>query len=330
MIATAVLPKTEKLTTDDKEIYDVIVIGGGSAGCTAGIYAARAGLKTLLLIGPTPGGQIASAHQVDNYPGFPDGVNGLDLALLFEQQAARLGVEIARTTVKTVELAGEIKTVHTRKVSYCAYSVIIATGASARKLGVPGEDELRGAGVSYCATCDGGFAKGKQVVVIGGGDTALGDAAYLARIADEVTIIHRRDSFRAAKLTQDIALSNDNVRVIWDSGVDSFVGQNGKLVGVNLKNLLTGEVAMFPIDNAFVAVGNDPQTAFLEGQVELDGGFVVADAHGHASQPGVFAAGDVRLGAERQVVVAAADGAVAAIQASAYLDQLRAEGAGQA
>ena len=309
----------EKIKTEESTIYDVIVLGGGAAGCAASIYAVRSGLKTLMLIGPVPGGQIATAHRVDNYPGFPEGISGLDLALLFEEQAGRAGVVIKRVAAKEVSLEGKIKTISSRRETFHGRSVIIATGATAKKLGVPGEDELRGVGVSYCATCDGSFAKGKDVVVVGGGDTALGDVAYLARLAKTVTIIHRRDRFRAAQKTQDMALQHENVKVIWNSGVVSFKGENGALTAVELTDLLNDETSILPAGHAFVAVGNEPQTAFLQDKIKLTNGFIETNEHRQVDIPGVFAAGDVRLNTTRQVVVAAADGAQAALSAAEYL-----------
>lgn len=319
-------PKTkQKKEEQNLQIYDVIVIGGGAAGCTASIYAVRAGLKTLMLVGPTPGGQIASSHFVENYPGFPHGISGLDLALSFEEQAARVGVEIKRASAKSVELDTLVKIVRTRREEYKAHTVIIATGATARKLGVPGEEELRGVGVSYCATCDGGFAKDKHVAVIGGGDTALGDAAYLARITKDVVIVHRRDAFRAAKLVEDVALSYPNVRVVWNSSVEAFEGTDGALSGIRLKNTQTGETSLLPVEHAFVAVGNNPQTAFLENYLPLVDGYIETDHRCRTELPGVYAAGDVRYNTRRQVVTAAADGAVAAMEADEYISALRIE-----
>lgn len=327
---TSISPTLEKkpqtVETGESEIYDVVIIGGGCAGYTAGIYAVRAGLKAILLSGPTPGGQITSSHLVENYPGFPKGISGLELAVLFEEQAVELGLTIKRTSVTKVELDGEIKRIHTRRQSYQARTVIIATGATARKLGAPGEELYVGGGISYCATCDGNFAKDKVSYIIGGGDTALGDAAYLARIAKEVHIVHRRDAFRAAKHVQDGALKNDNVFVAWDSVVECFEGENGRLTGLRLKNVKTGESRVVPADNAFVAVGNSPQTGFLENQVALIDGYIDTDRRCRTNLAGVFAAGDVRFGNLRQVVTAAGDGAVALEEAFTYLTVLRTDG----
>lgn len=318
--------KLQAVETGEVEIYDVVIIGGGCAGYTAGIYAVRAGLKAILLSGPTPGGQITSSHMVENYPGFPKGISGLELAVLFEEQAVELGLKIKRTSVTKVELDGEIKQIQTRRQSFQAKTVIIATGAAARKLGAPNEDLYVGGGVSYCATCDGNFAKDKVTYVIGGGDTALGDAAYLARIAKEVHIVHRRDAFRAAKHVQDGALKNENVHVVWDSVVEGFEGENGKLTGTRLKNVKSGESRVAPVDNAFVAVGNSPQTGFLEDQVSLTDGYINTDRRCRTNLPGVFAAGDVCYGNLRQVVVAAADGALALEEAFTYLTILGTDG----
>lgn len=318
--------KAQAVSEEDVELYDVVIVGGGCAGYSAGIYAVRAGLKAILLSGPTPGGQITSSHMVENYPGFPKGISGLELAVLFEEQATELGLKIKRTSVTKVELDGETKHIHTKRATFSSRTVILATGATARKLGAPGEDMYVGGGVSYCATCDGNFAKDKIAYIIGGGDTALGDAAYMSRIAKEVHIIHRRDAFRAAKHVQDSALKCGNVHVLWDSTVESFEGENGKLTGLRVKNIKTGESKVVSVDNAFVAVGNDPQTSFLQDQVVLRDGYIETDRRCRTNIPGVFAAGDVRYGNLRQVVTAVADGAVALDEAYTYITVLQADG----
>lgn len=291
-------------------IYDIIIIGGGPGGLTAAIYGVRAGLTVLLFEMGMPGGLMAQTHEVENYPGFPDGIGGADLGAAMEKQAVRLGAQIKYAQVKKVELQGEIKTIHTRKEQFQARSVVIATGAAAQKLGAENEDALAGAGVSYCATCDGGFFKDKTIAVIGGGDTALGDASYLAKIAKKIYVIHRRDEFRAAKLVVDIALKNENVEPVYDTIVEKFIG-DGQLSALKLRNVKTGEESELALDGAFVTVGTVPKTELFTEELPLQNGYVVTDAQMKTAVDGVYAVGDVRYGAFRQIVTACADAALA-------------------
>ncbi len=303
-------------------IYDIIIIGGGPGGLTSAIYGVRAGLSVLLFEAAMPGGQASQTHWIDNYPGFPEGIGGMDLGMAMEQQAIRLGAEIKNTAVKSVDLSGEKKIVTTRKETFEAHSVIIATGATPRKLGIDREETLAGSGISYCATCDGRFFKDKKVAVIGGGDTALGDANYLANIAEHVYVIHRRDQWRAAKTVVDGALNHKNVTPIYDSAVEELLGDT-KVEGIALKNLKTGEASRLEVDGIFIAVGSVPKTDLFEGQIVLKNNYIETNAHMKTSTEGVYAVGDVRYGVLRQVVTACADGAIAVEAILEYLTQRR-------
>ena len=298
-------------------LYDIIIIGAGPAGLTAGIYAVRAGMKTLLLESMFAGGQAVNSNWVENYPGFKDGINGAQLCASMESQAKRLGVEFKFTSAKAVDLDGTPKRVRTKNDMFETKAIILATGAQVRRLGLAREDELTGAGISYCATCDGGFFKDKIVAVVGGGDTALTDAAYLSRLAKTVYIIHRRDAFRAAQASINTALSFNNVIPVWDSVIQSLEGEE-KLSGLLLKNVKTDEQKLLEVDGAFIAVGTQPQTELFT-ELSLDHGFIRTDAKCKTALDGVYAAGDVRYGAMRQIVTAAADGATAAMAAAEYL-----------
>lgn len=307
-----------KVETKQK-VYDTIIIGGGPAGLTAAIYAVRAGLTALVMEGPVAGGQIGSAHLVENYPGFVEGISGMELVEHFKSQAIRLGAEIIPITAKSVDFSGKIKQVKTRKETFEAKTVVIATGATARKLGMPGESDYIGAGVSYCATCDGGFFKDMNVAVIGGGDTALNDAVYLSRIAKKVYIIHRRDAFRGAAASQKAALSNENVFPIYNSVVEGFEGGKLGLEKLLLRNVKTDQTSELPVDGAFVAVGNDPQTNIFEGHIGMEKGYILTDQNCLTSASGIYAIGDVRAGSIRQVVSAASDGAAAMHEIEKYI-----------
>ena len=298
-------------------MYDVIILGAGPAGLTAGIYAARGGLNAVIVESKAVGGQAALTAEIENYPGF-ESVSGFELVSLMQAQCERLGVALVNDNPVYVSLEGNIMWVGT---AYCgvreARAVIIATGAMPRTLGLPRESALMGGGVSYCATCDGAFFKGKAVAVVGGGNTAAEDALYLEKFASSVTLIHRRDALRAdAILAKRIAEST--VKVAWDSVVTQLNGEN-KLSSVTLKNVKTGELSDLPVSGLFVAVGQTPATEGLKG-VELDGGYIVTDEEMRTSLPGVFAAGDVRKKTLRQVVTATADGAIAAESAIKFLN----------
>ncbi len=298
-------------------MYDVIILGAGPAGLTAGIYAARGGLNAVIVESKAVGGQAALTAEIENYPGF-ESVSGFELVSLIQAQCERLGVAFVYDNPVNVSLDGNIKSVKTAYSGVLeARAVIIATGAMPRTLGLPRESALMGGGVSYCATCDGAFFKGKAVAVVGGGNTAAEDALYLEKFASSVTLIHRRDALRAdAILAKRIAEST--VKVAWDSVVTQLNGEK-KLSSVTLKNVKTGELSDLPVSGLFVAVGQTPATEGLRG-VELDGGYIVTDEEMRTSLPGVFAAGDVRKKTLRQVVTATADGAIAAESAIKLLN----------
>lgn len=304
------------------ETVDVAVIGAGPAGLTAGLYAARGGLSVVAIERITPGGQLAQTERVENYPGFPEGAEGWKLAYDMQQQAQSFGVQIASDDVASVDFASEPKTVTAKSGNvYSARSVIIASGAHPRKLDVPGEGALAGRGVSYCATCDGNFFRGKVAVVVGGGNTAAGDALYLSRICEKVYLVHRRDTLRATKIYHDRLAETENVEFVWNATTDRIVeGEDGAVSGIVVKDLKSGEERTIDCSAVFVAVGTEPNTEFLRGAIDLDeGGYVVADESGRTSVPGVFAAGDVRTKTLRQVVTAVSDGAQAAENAAEYL-----------
>ena len=300
-------------------LYDVIVIGGGPGGYTAALYAARANLSVAILEKLSPGGQMGTTDVIDNYPGFPQGVNGFELAMQMKEGAERFGAQTQLAEVTQVELAGQVKTIHTSGGDYQARTVVLATGAHPRELGLPGERELRGRGVSYCATCDGMFYRGKTVVVVGGGNTAVSDVLYLSRMCEKVYLVHRRDTLRASKVYLDPLQKAGNVEFLWDSQVTELL-YGETLTGVKVQNKKTGEAKELALDGLFVAVGHVPNTELFQGQVELDqGGYVIADETTRTSLPGVFAVGDLRQKPLRQVVTAAADGAVASHFIEEYL-----------
>ena len=302
--------------------YDVIIIGGGGAGLTAAIYTSRANLKTLLLEKLTPGGQIALTDMVENYPGFPEGVTGTDISMRMEEQAKKYGTEIQYEDVESIKKSGAHFQIKTAKATYEAKSVIIASGASFRTLGVPGERELTGRGVSYCATCDGAFFKNKVIVVVGGGDSAMQEGLFLTRFVTKLNVVHRRDKLRASPILQDRARENPKFNFIWDTVISAVEG-SGKVQKVRLKNLKTNQEQVFKTDGVFVFIGHDPATKFLNGFVELDDkGYVKANERFETSVPGVFTAGEVRSGAVKQLVSACGEGCSAALSAQAYLEDL--------
>lgn len=302
-------------------LYDVIVIGGGPGGYTAALYAARANLSVAILEKLSPGGQMGTTDVIDNYPGFPQGVNGFELAMQMKEGAERFGAQTQLAEVTQVELAGQVKTIHTSGGDYQARTVVLATGAHPRELGLPGERELRGRGVSYCATCDGMFYRGKTVVVVGGGNTAVSDVLYLSRLCEKVYLVHRRDTLRASKVYLDPLQKAENVEFVWDSEVKQLL-RDQAVTGVRVRNKKTGEERDIPCAGVFVAVGYLPNTQLYHGQVELDeAGYVLADETTQTNLPGVFAVGDLRKKPLRQVVTAASDGAVAAHFIEEYLNQ---------
>jgi thioredoxin reductase (NADPH) len=300
-------------------VYDLIIIGGAPAGLTAAIYAGRAALQSLLLTGPFPGGQVATTDMVENFPGFPDGINGAELAQRIQRQAERFGTQIVMDTVTKVDFSTPPFTVRTDSQTYRGRTVIIATGAFPRRLGVPGEAEFFGRGVSTCATCDGFFYKDKRAVVVGGGDSAIDEGLFLAKFAREVVVVHRRDQLRATKIYQERAFANPKMRFVWDSVVEEVLGEK-TVTGVRVRNVKTGEASVIEADGMFVYIGMVPGTKRFAGQVEMDErGYIVTDRRQRTSVPGVFAAGDVQSPDFRQIVVAAGSGAMAAIEAERLL-----------
>lgn len=302
-----------------KKLYDVIVIGGGPAGYTAALYAARAGLSTLVVEKLYAGGQMTQTNQIDNYPGYPDGIDGVTLGVNMQKGAQRFGAETVNSQVLSVQLAEEIKTVETAQGSYKGKTVIIATGAGHKHLGVAEEESLVGRGVAYCAACDGMFYRGKTVAVVGGGNSAAADALTLSRIAKKVYLIHRRDTLRAEKIYREQLEKAENVEFLWNSTVSRLLYEE-KLTGVKLQNVYSLTESVLEVDGLFISVGRSPATELFRGQLELDGnGYIVAGESTVTSIPGVFAAGDVRTKEVRQIITAAADGAVAAHYAQEYL-----------
>lgn len=294
------------------QIYDVIVIGGGPGGYTAALYAARANLSVLVLEKLSPGGQMGTTDMIDNYPGFPQGVNGFELAMQMKEGAERFGAQTQLWEVTEVELAGPEKVLRTSGGELRARTVVLANGAHPRELGLPGEQELRGRGVSYCATCDGMFYRNKSVAVVGGGNTAVSDVLYLSRICQKVTLIHRRDELRASKVYLDPLQKAENVEFLWDSEVKELLYED-TLTGLTVLNKKTGLSQKLAVDGLFVAVGHIPNTSLYQGQVDLDeAGYVLAGETTKTNLPGVFAVGDLRKKPLRQVITAASDGAVAA------------------
>ena len=300
-------------------MYDIIIIGSGPAGLSAAIYAQRACLDTIVIEkNGISGGQVLNTWEVDNYPGFP-GVTGFELSRQFREHANKLGARVVQDEVVQVELSGNVKKVVCEEETYEARCVILASGAHHRTLEVPGEEDLRGAGVSYCATCDGAFFRGRTVAVVGGGDAALEDAIFLARMCEKVYIVHRRDKLRGAKRLQERLQALENVEFVWNSETAAIEG-NGQVEALRLRQTKTGEERRLDVDGVFIAVGIAPESELYAGQLELDEqGYIRADESGQTSVPGVFAAGDVRTKALRQILTAASDGANCVASAERYL-----------
>lgn len=305
-----------------QHIYDMVIIGGGPGGYAAALYAVRAGLDTIVLERLSAGGQMALTDQIDNYPGFVEGVDGWTLAMNMQAGAERFGAKTELADVYSVKLEGAIKEIHTSEGIYYARTVVLATGANPRELGLPGEKELIGRGINYCAACDGMFYKGKTVVVAGGGNTAAADALLLSRICEKVILVHRRDTLRATKIYHEPLLQASNVEFRWNSSISELI-HNGSLTGAKIKDVNTGEERQIQCDGIFVSIGRNPASELVKGQLELDeGGYIKADESTRTSVPGVFAVGDVRTKVVRQVITAAADGATAVHFAEEYLASL--------
>jgi len=305
------------------EIYDVLVLGAGPAGLTAALYTARANLRTLLLERLGPGGQMATTASIENYPGFAEPIDGVELALRMLRQAEGFGVEVKYDDVQRVHLSAPVKEVFGLSERYMARTIIVATGASPRKLLAPGEDRFVGQGVSYCATCDGPLYVNKDVLVVGGGDTAVEEANFLSRFAARVTIVHRRDKFRAQSVLVKRVEDNPKIRIMYNTTVKSIIGES-KVAGVVLSSTVTGEDSLLPIEGVFVLIGQVPSTAFLQGVLPVDdSGYVYGADDLSTSLPGVFVAGDIRHKTLRQVATAVGDGALAAHAADQYLEGLK-------
>jgi thioredoxin reductase (NADPH) len=307
--------------TDAEEIYDVVIIGGGPAGLTAGLYASRARLKALLLEGMMVGGQMVTTDIIENYPGFSQ-ITGAELSALMDEQAKRFGLRVETGEVIGLEVIGDQKLVKMGGGEYRGQAVIICTGAEYRKLGIPGEAEFAGRGVSYCATCDGAFFQDSKIVVVGGGDSALTEALFLTKFAKEITIIHRRDALRATKIYQERAFASPKIDFLWDTVVEEIKG-NQTVESVLVKNVKSDEVTEVPTEGVFMFIGIEPKTAFLEGVVELDEhGYIIVDENKlQTSVEGIFAAGDARKKLLRQVATAVGDGATAAFAVEKYLEE---------
>ena len=302
-----------------EHIHDMIIIGGGPAGYTAALYAARAGLDTVIIEKMSIGGQMALTDIIDNYPGFEEGVEGFTLGMKMQAGAERFGARTIYAEVTKAVLEGDVKRVVTTEEVYFTRTVVIATGADPRTLGIAGEERLIGKGLHYCAHCDGRFYKGKEVMVIGGGNTAAADALYLSRLASKVTVVHRRDTLRATRIYHEPLMKAENVEFLWDSAVADYT-VDSRVTGAKVKNLKTGEITEVICDGIFVSIGRKPNTSLFENQLELDeGGYIKADETTRTGIPGVYAVGDVRTKALRQVVTAVGDGAVAVHFAEEYL-----------
>ncbi|MDD3632965.1 MAG: thioredoxin-disulfide reductase [Candidatus Cloacimonadaceae bacterium] len=300
-------------------LYDVMIIGSGPAGLSAGIYAARSGLKTVILERAIVGGQITSAHQVENYPGFPEAIEGFELTERMRQQAERFQAQFLDEEVTAIGMEGLCKIVETRENKYRTKALIVCTGASPRRLNVPGEERFMGRGVSYCATCDGALYRDKVVAVIGGGDSAVEEGIYLTHFARKVYIIHRRDELRAQKILQERAFQNPKIEFIWNSVVQEIQGTD-KIEKLEIFNRQTQQISYLPVDGVFIYVGILPNNKLLESRINLDeAGFVYTDEFMHTNIPGVYAAGDIRHKVLRQVVTATSDGAIAAFNAEKWI-----------
>ena len=313
------LQHREQEANTTKHIYDMIVVGGGPGGYAAALYAARAGLDTVILEKLSAGGQMALTEQIDNYPGFEDGIDGFSLGEKMKRGTERFGVETKLAEVLSLDLSGTVKKAETSEGPLFARIIVLATGAGPRELGIEGEQELIGKGVNYCAACDGMFYKNKTVVIAGGGNTAAADALILSRICKKVIVVHRRDTLRATKIYHEPLMKAENVEFRWDSEIIELL-HDEKVIGIRLRNVKTGEETTLACDGVFVSIGRKPSSELVKDQVEVDpAGYIIADESTRTNIPGVFAVGDVRTKALRQVVTAVADGATAVHYAEEYL-----------
>jgi thioredoxin reductase (NADPH) len=311
----------EESMGEKRKTYEVIIIGGGPAGLTAGLYTSRSRLNTLLIETGLFGGQITTTELIENYPGFPNGINGSELGQLMEEQAKRFGLNMLNEEALEVKQEGDLKIVRTYESEYAAEALVIASGTAYRKLGVPGEEAFIGKGVSFCATCDGAFFKDSKIVVVGGGDSALTEALFLTRFAKEVTIVHRRDALRATKIYQERATANPKIKFMWNSVVQEVKGDN-MVRSIMVKNVKTQEVTEHQTEGVFLFVGISPRTQFLKGLVDMDeGGYILTNESCETSVKGIAAAGDCRKKLLRQVTTAVGDGATAAFAVEQYLER---------
>lgn len=310
--------------TDNNEVFDLIILGAGPAGLSAGLYGSRGNLKTLVLEKGIVGGQLQVTEEIENYPGM-DHMTGPQISDAMEEQTRRFGCDIVTNCkVTNVDLQSQPKIIETDKGTYKAKTIIVSTGSEHRKLGIPGEEKYSGRGVSYCAVCDGAFFKEKDIVVVGGGSSAVEEGNFLTRYAKNVTLIHRRDELRAERILQNRFQNNDNTDIVWDTVVEEITGDALGATGIKTKNIKTGEVKDMPIEGVFIYVGLDPNTAFLKGHLEMDdtGKIIAKSDKMETSVPGVFVAGDVRDTPLRQAVTAASDGSIAATMAIGYVEEL--------
>ncbi len=306
----------------EQKTYDMLILGGGPGGYTAALYAARAGLSTLVLEKLSAGGQMALTHQIDNYPGFPQGIDGFTLAEQMQTQAEKFGAVTEYAQVTGVDFTASPRQVHTSEGTFYGKTLVIAMGANPRELGLPNESALVGRGVAYCAACDGMFYRGKTVVVVGGGNSAAADALLLSRVAKKVILVHRRDTLRAEKSYHQPLMEAENVEFRWNSAVSRLLGDD-RLTGIRLRDTQTGEESEIPCDGVFVSIGRKPATELFSGSLTLDaGGYIAADETTRTSIPGIFAVGDIRTKPLRQIVTALADGASAVHMAEEYLSAL--------
>ena len=304
-----------------EHIYDIVIIGGGPAGYTCALYSARAGLDTILIEKMAPGGQMALTGDIDNYPGFEDGIDGFTLGMKMQQGAEHFGAKTEYTEVLSVDFSQKIKKVETTSGSFFGKTVVISTGANHRELGIANEEKLIGKGIHYCAHCDGRFYKDKTAIVVGGGNSAAADALYLSRLAKKVYVVHRRDTLKATKIYHEPLFKADNVEFLWNSTIDDFIVDN-KVVGAKVKNIIDNSITEIACDGIFISIGRKPATEFLSYKVQLDeNGYIVADESTKTNISGVYAIGDVRTKVLRQVVTAVADGAVAVHYAEEYIAQ---------